>query len=62
MKRLSLLSLMILLISMTIGAQIRGNNITVTVQPDHNDWNYHSPFSSLAHRCPTLRSTMKPGR
>ncbi len=41
MKRLSLLSLMILLISMTIGAQIRGNNITVTVQPDHNDWNYH---------------------
>jgi len=42
MKRLSLLSLMILLISMTIGAQIRGNNITVTVQPDHNDWNYHA--------------------
>lgn len=41
MKRLFLLSLMILLISMTIGAQIRGNNITVTVQPDHNDWNYH---------------------
>ena len=41
MKRLSLLSLMILLISMTTGAQIRGNNITVTVQPDHNDWNYH---------------------
>lgn len=41
MKRLSLLSLMILLISMTIGAQIRGNNITVTVQPDHSDWNYH---------------------
>ena len=33
--------MMILLISMTIGAQIRGNNITVTVQPDHNDWNYH---------------------
>ena len=41
MKRLFLLSLMILLISMTIGAQIRGNNIAVTVQPDHNNWNYH---------------------
>ena len=41
MKRLSLLSLMILLVCMTIGAQIKGNNITVTVQPDHSDWNYH---------------------
>lgn len=32
---------MILLVCMTIGAQIKGNNITVTVQPDHSDWNYH---------------------
>ncbi|MCR4582728.1 MAG: acetylxylan esterase [Prevotella sp.] len=24
----------------TISAQIRGNNITVTVQPDHKDWTY----------------------
>jgi cephalosporin-C deacetylase-like acetyl esterase len=23
-----------------VSAQIRGNNITVTVQPDHRDWNY----------------------
>src|SRR5574344_1450284 len=26
--------------SVDIHAQIRGNNITVTVQPDHKDWNY----------------------
>lgn len=26
--------------SLSVSAQIRGNNITVTVTPDHQDWNY----------------------
>ena len=39
MKRLLFLLLAILVI-MPIGAQIRGNNIVVTVEPDHQDWNY----------------------
>lgn len=26
--------------SLSLSAQIRGNNIVVTVTPDHQDWNY----------------------
>ena len=29
-----------LMVLLTAGAQIRGNSITVTVTPDHKDWNY----------------------
>ena len=29
-----------LLTLLPVGAQIRGNNIIVTVEPDHQDWNY----------------------
>lgn len=39
MKRLLSL-LFTVLIMLPIGAQIRGNNIIVTVEPDHQDWNY----------------------
>lgn len=39
MKQLTLLFLS-LLFSVLLSAQIRGYNITVTVQPDHLDWNY----------------------
>lgn len=39
MKRL-ILSLLGLMLLLPATAQIRGNNITVTVTPDHNDWNY----------------------
>ena len=39
MKKLYSLLLAFLVI-LPIGAQIRGNNIVVTVEPDHQDWNY----------------------
>jgi len=39
MKRLLTL-LLVAMISLGISAQIRGNNIVVTVQPDHQDWTY----------------------
>ena len=39
MKR-QLLCLLLLLVVLPLGAQIRGNNIVVTVEPDHQDWNY----------------------
>ena len=39
MKKLYSLLLTILVV-LPIGAQIRGNNIVVTVEPDHQDWNY----------------------
>ena len=39
MKRLCLF-LQTLIVVLSVGAQIRGNNIVVTVTPDHKDWNY----------------------
>ena len=39
MKRLAFLLLTVLTM-LPIEAQIRGNNIVVTVEPDHKDWNY----------------------
>ena len=39
MKRQVFLLLAILAM-LPIGAQIRGNSIVVTVEPDHQDWNY----------------------
>lgn len=36
----TLLMLLGLLMALTASAQIRGNNIVVNVQPDHQDWNY----------------------
>ena len=39
MKRLVFL-LFAVLTMLPIGAQIRGNSIVVTVEPDHQDWNY----------------------
>ena len=39
MKRLCLL-LLVMLTLLPIGAQIRGYSIVVTVEPDHQDWNY----------------------
>ena len=32
--------LLVVTASLQVSAQIRGNNITVTVQPDHQDWTY----------------------
>ena len=39
MKRLTILFILVLA-SMQMSAQIRGNYIIVTVEPDHKDWNY----------------------
>ena len=39
MKRLVLL-LFTALTVLSVGAQVRGNSIVVTVEPDHQDWNY----------------------
>lgn len=41
MSRRSILSLCLLwCLALVASAQIRGNNIVVTVEPDHQDWNY----------------------
>lgn len=41
MKRLLILFCLLASINiLSVSAQIRGNNITVTVTPDHKDWNY----------------------
>ena len=41
MKKYSFSLLLLLLLGvLPVGAQIRGNNISVTVVPDHQDWNY----------------------
>ena len=39
MKRVVIL-LLATLVMLPIGAQIKGNSIVVTVEPDHQDWNY----------------------
>lgn len=39
MKR-QIFLLLAFLVMLPIGAQIRGNSIVVTVEPDHQDWNY----------------------
>ena len=39
MKRI-LLSLLALVALLPLSAQIRGNNVVVTVEPDHQDWHY----------------------
>ena len=39
MRKLLML-LFVVMTSFQMSAQIRGNNITVTVQPDHQDWTY----------------------
>ena len=41
MKKLTSL-LLLLALAITASAQIRGNNIVVTVTPDHQDWNYRT--------------------
>ena len=40
MVKTILSSLLLMLTTVMASAQIVGNNITVTVQPDHRDWNY----------------------
>lgn len=39
MKKIVLFILMLTLL-MPANAQVRGNSIVVSVQPDHKDWNY----------------------
>ena len=39
MKKLTLMAFALAMV-LTLGAQIRGNNIVVTVEPDHQDWHY----------------------
>jgi len=39
-KKHFFLLLLTLILSLSVQAQIRGTNIVVTVQPDHQDWNY----------------------
>ena len=59
MKRL-LFSIFALLTLLPVGAQIRGNNIIVTVEPDHQDWNYQvgetAAFTVEVRRSGTLVS------
>ena len=40
MKKFTILLSLLFAMSLQMTAQIRGNNITVTVTPDHKDWNY----------------------
>ena len=59
MNRL-LFSIFALLTLLPVGAQIRGNNIIVTVEPDHQDWNYQvgetAAFTVEVRRSGTLVS------
>ena len=32
--------MLVFVATLPVAAQIRGNNIVVTVQPDHKDWTY----------------------
>ena len=59
MRKTALLVLMSLLAGvLTVSAQIRGNNITVMVVPDHQDWNYEvgqtATFQVSVRRSSTL--------
>ena len=40
MKKFTILLSLLFAMSLQMTAQIRGNNITVTVTPEHKDWNY----------------------
>jgi hypothetical protein len=51
MKKTGILLLMLILGALPrLQAQIRGNSINVTVQPDHNDWNYQGGRDRPLHR------------
>ena len=41
MKKVALLWIALMAL-LPLSAQIRGNNIVVTVQPDHQDWTYQT--------------------
>ena len=59
MKR-QLFLLLAALTMLPIGAQIKGNSIVVTVEPDHQDWNYRvgetAKFTVEVRRSGTLVS------
>ncbi len=61
MKRLVLL-LFTALTVLSVGAQVRGNSIVVTVEPDHQDWNYRvgetAKFTVEVRRSGTLVSNV----
>ena len=64
MKRLLLFLCLFAGINMlTVEAQIKGNNITVTVTPDHKDWNYtvgqQAKFTVNVRRSGTLLDNVK---
>ena len=48
MKR-TLILFFTLLFLLPVGAQIRGSNITVSIQPDHRDWNYTAGEKAVFH-------------
>ena len=59
MKKLGLLSLLLcLLVVVPVGAQIRGNNINVSVVPDHQDWNYEVGQTATFRISVTRSSTL----
>ena len=47
MKRITLIFSLLLLAGLAVRAQIRGNEITVQVQPGHADWNYRPGEEAL---------------
>lgn len=48
MKR-TLILFFTLLFLLPVGAQIRGSNITVSIQPNHRDWNYTAGEKAVFH-------------
>ena len=48
MKR-TLILFFTLLFLLPVRAQIRGSNITVSIQPDHRDWNYTAGEKAVFH-------------
>ena len=39
------------MVTLALQAQIRGNNIEVMVQPDHQDWTYKTSEKDEKHEC-----------
>ena len=64
-KKQFFLLLLTLLLSLPVEAQIRGTNIVVTVQPDHQDWNYRvgekCRFTVAVLRSSTLLNNVEVG-
>ena len=57
MRRRIAFGILLLLTSLSLGAQIRGNSINVMVTPDHSDWHYEVGQTAQFKVCVTKENT-----